>query len=341
MRNFKIIAGLILIMICFSETIAQKVGSTSMQFLKVMPSARGAALGDAYSVFSSGADAVFWNPGGLAKIENIEFSSTYINWILDTKQGAMSIAAPLSEIGVLGFQLQYVDFGEFLETSNFEPYIKNLDGPGITGRTFRPFSYLVGISYSRFLTDRFSTGVSAKFVHESLFNGQEVIALVRTGGYEKVKTWANGLIFDFGLYYNTGFRSIQLATSVQNFGPNVKYAKESHPVPLLFRFGIAANIMGQDALLFNDDNNRLSAELDLFQPNDYTQQAHIGLEYEFLKVFSIRGGYKINYDYETFTFGAGVKQKIGLVNLIFDYAYGSIGTYLGSIHRFSLGAQLQ
>lgn len=341
MRNLKILVGIILILSFVSELSAQKVGSTSMQFLKVIPSARGAALGDAYSVFASGADAVFWNPGGLAKTENVELYSTYINWILDTKQGAFSVAAPLFELGVFGLQIQYVDFGEFLETSNFEPYIKNLDGPGITGRTFRPYSYLIGLSYSRFLTDRFSTGLTAKFVHESLYDGREVVALVRTGGYEKVKTWANGLIFDFGLFYNTGFRSIQLATSVQNFGANVKYAKESHPVPLLFRFGIAANIMGSEALFFIDDNSRLSVEFDLFQPNDYTQQAHMGLEYEFLKMFSLRSGYKLNYDYETFTFGAGIKQKIGSVNLILDYAYGSIGTFLGSIHRFSLGAQLQ
>lgn len=332
---------LFLLLIFISDGFSQKVGSTAMQFLKVMPSARAAALGDAYTALATGADAIFWNPGCLAKIEKMEFSSTYINWIFDTKQGAFSFATPFMDFGAIGFQIQYVDFGEFIETSNLDPYIKNLDGPGLTGRTFRPFSYLIGLSYSKFLTDRFSTGLGIKYVHESLYNGQEVIALVRTGGYEKVKTWANGIIFDFGMYYNTGFRSVQIATAVQNFGANVKYAKESNPVPLLFRFGIAANLIGAEALLLTEKNNRLSAEFDLFQPNDYAQQAHLGLEYEFSGIFAIRGGYKINYDYEGFTFGAGLKHSFVGVNLMIDYSYGSIGKYLGSVHRFSLGAQLQ
>lgn len=320
---------------------SQKVGSTAMQFLKVMPSARATAIGDAYTVLASGADAVFWNPGGIAKIEKLEFSTTYINWIFDTKQGAFSFATPIMDFGAVGLQIQYVDFGEFIETSNLDPYIKNLDGPGITGRTFRPFSYLIGLSYSKFLTDRFSTGIGIKYVHESLYNGQEVIALVRTGGYEKVKTWANGLIFDFGMYYNTGFHSVQIATAVQNFGANVKYAKESNPVPLLFRFGIAANVIGSDALILTEKNNRLSIEFDLFQPNDYAQQAHLGIEYEFSGIFAIRTGYKINYDCEGITLGAGLKHNIAGLNLMIDYSYGSIGKYLGSVHRFSLGAQLQ
>jgi len=34
-----------------------------------MPCARATAMGDAYSVIASGADAVFWNPAGLASIE--------------------------------------------------------------------------------------------------------------------------------------------------------------------------------------------------------------------------------------------------------------------------------
>jgi hypothetical protein len=54
---------------CTSASNAQKVGSTSMQFLKVMPSARATALGEAYSVWATGAEAVFWNPAGLARLD--------------------------------------------------------------------------------------------------------------------------------------------------------------------------------------------------------------------------------------------------------------------------------
>src|SRR5512144_1078681 len=121
-----------------SSLMAQKVGSTSMQFLHVMPCARATGVGEAYSVWASGAEAVFWNPGGVALVQRQEVSLTYINWIFDTQQGALSYAMPLGDVGALGLQIQYVDFGEFEETSLEAPYIKNPDAPGMTGRTFHP-----------------------------------------------------------------------------------------------------------------------------------------------------------------------------------------------------------
>jgi hypothetical protein len=297
-------------------------------------------MGDAYSVLASGAEAVYWNPGGVALVEDQEFSLTYVDWIFDARQGALSYATSLGTIGAVGIQVQYVDFGSFEETSALPPYIKNLEMPGSTGRSFRPFSYLVGATYARNLTDRFSTGISVKYVHESLFDGQEVLAQVNQGVYETVKTWANGVLFDFGVRYNTGFRSIRIGASVQNFGADVKYAKESSPVPLMFRFGAAADIAGPDALFLIQDDNRFTMEFDLFQPNDYSQQAHLGVEYEFASVFALRGGYKFNYDYEGLTLGGGIRHALGPVSLSLDYSYGSIGTYLGHVQRLSRGARL-
>lgn len=322
---------------------AQKVGTTSMQFLKVMPSARATALGDAYSALATGAEAVFWNPSGLALTQNHDFSSTYINWIFDAQQGALAYAFPLSGIGAVGVQVQYVDYGVFEETSTLAEYW-DPDFPGFTGRTFRPFSYLVGITYARSLTDRFSTGISIKYAHESLYNGRMVTALVPQGGSyasREVKTWGNGLLFDFGVRYNTGFRSIQIAASVQNFGAEITYANESSAVPLLFRLGTAANVMGRDALFINTEENRLTIAFDLFQPNDYAQQQHVGMEYEYAETFALRAGYKFNYDTEGLTLGAGIKHTLGSVRLSVDYSYGTLGTYLGNVQRFSLGAELQ
>ena len=341
MKNlYKLALVFLFIGLFVSNADSQKVGSTSMQFLHVMPCARGTALGDAYTVLASGADAVFWNPSGLASLQKQELSSTYIKWIFDARQGSIAYATPLGDIGVVGLQIQYVDFGEFEETSLQRPYIKNPDFPGMTGRTFHPFSYLVGLTYAKSLTDKFSTGLTIKYAHESLFDGNTVLAMVRQGYYEEVKTWANAILFDFGVGYNSGFKSVRLGASIQNFGPGLKYAKETSNAPLLFRFGIAGNIIGKEALFFLEDKNRLTVEFDLFQPNDYAQQAHLGCEYEFSESFALRAGYKFNYDYESFTFGGGIKQNIGPVQLSIDYSYGSIGTYLGNVQRISLGARL-
>ncbi len=320
---------------------SQKVGSTSMQFLKVMPCARATALGEAYSVWASGAEAIFWNPSGLALVAGREVSTSYIDWLFDTRQGAVSFAQSLGDLGAFGIQFQYVDFGTFEESTNSRPFITDPDGPGLTGRTFRPFSYLVGLTYARNLTDRFSLGFGAKYAHESLFNGETVRAMVDQGIFENVPTWGNALLFDFGIRYSTGYRSIQIAASVQNFGPDVKYAKESSPVPLLFRFGVGADLVGKDALLLNEEGaSCLRAAFDIFHPNDYSQQGHLGVEYEFEGTVALRAGYKFNYDYESLTFGGGVRHAFSEVVFSVDYSYGSVGKYLGDVQRISLGVVL-
>lgn len=333
-------AAIIILLCMISNAYSQKVGSTSMQFLKITPSARGSSLGDAYSVWASGADAVFWNPAGLALEQQQDFTISYVNWIFESKQTALSYATPIQDVGVVAVQLQYVDFGEFLEASALRPYINKETDPGLTGNTFHPHSYLIGFSYAANLTDRFSTGLSVKYAHESLYNGNTFLAQVRQGVYETVNTWGNVVMFDFGMRYNTGFRSIQIGAAVQNFGPNVKYAKESNPIPMQFRFGVAANVVGNYALLIEDQDNRFGLAFDLFQPNDYSQQEHLGIEYEYSEIFALRAGYKINYDYEKITFGFGVKQPIGSLKISLDYSYGSLGNYLGAAHRISLGAKI-
>lgn len=332
----------ILSLLCTDPAWAQKVGSTSMQFLKVMPSARAAALGEAYSVISSGAEAVHWNPAGVTSVTGHEFALTYINWILDAQQGSFAYAFQLGSLGAVGLQVQYVDFGVFEETTNERPYISDPDRPGLTGRTFRPYSYLVGVSYARELTDRFSLGLGVKYARESLFDEGSVRAMVRQGSFEEVDTWAAGVLFDFGIRYATGFRSIEIASVVQNFGPDVTYAVESYPVPLMFRVGIAGNLVGREALFIaGDSNNRIRAAFDLFHPNDYAQQAHVGLEYTYFDILSLRGGYKFFYDSDGLTLGAGVSPRIGNLGLAIDYSYGSMGTYLGYVQRVSLGVSIQ
>jgi hypothetical protein len=324
--------------LCTSTSYAQKVGSTSMQFLKVMPSARATALGEAYTVWATGAEAIFWNPAGLASLDNMEFSTTYIDWLFDAQQGALSYALSIRGFGAVGIQFQYIDFGEFEETTNERPYISDPNNPGLTGRTFSPFSFLVGLSYARYMTDKFSVGMSMKYVYESLFDGQKLTAQVRQGVFEEVDTWASGLLFDVGIRYNTGYRSIYIGSSVQNFGADVKYAKESNPVPLLFRLGVGANIIGSEGLLLSGSkDNRLSMAYDIFHPNDYAQQMHVGLEYEFAASFALRGGYKFNYDYDGLTLGAGLKRAFEGLRLTVDYSYGAMGTYLGHIQWISLG----
>jgi hypothetical protein len=339
---------LLLAVICVGQLHAQKVGTSSLQFLKVMPTARATAMGDAYVSLAGGADATFWNPAGLTSLRNHEVTSTLTMWLFDTKQVALAYGLPMGDWGTIGFQFQYVDFGSIEETradavdlvvpANGAPFFN----AGLTGRSFTPYSYLVGLSYARAFTDKFSAAVSVKYAMESLWSDQAItIVNSVTGDVTTYKTYADVVLYDFGMLYKTGFRSVQIGVSAQNFGPQVKFADASHPAPLAFRLGVSANLLGQEALLFQDDMNRLTVAYDLFQPNDYRQQMHVGAEYSFSETVILRAGYKYDYDSEGLTFGGGLHTDFAGWPLYLDYSYGKMSEYLNNVHRISLGVQFR
>ena len=347
-RTFQSLATVLLLAVCIGHLQAQKVGTSSLQFLKVMPTARATAMGDAYVSLASGADATFWNPAGLTNLKNHEMSSTLTMWLFDTKQIALAYGLPMGDWGTLGFQFQYVDLGSIEETradavdlvvpANGAPFFN----AGLTGRSFTPYSYLVGLSYAKAFTDKFSAAVTAKYAMESLWSDQAITVINSvTGEVTSYKTYADVILFDFGMLYKTGFRSVQIGVSAQNFGPQVKFADAAHPAPLAFRLGVSANLFGQEALMFQDDMHRLTVAYDLFQPNDYRQQMHVGAEYAFSELFTLRAGYKYDYDSEGLTFGGGLHTDLAGWAVRLDYSFGRMNEFLNSVHRISLGVQFR
>jgi long-subunit fatty acid transport protein len=338
----------LLLTVCIGQLHAQKVGTSSLQFLKVMPTARATAMGDAFVSLASGPDATFWNPAGLTNLQSHEMTSTLTMWLFDTKQIALAYGMPMGDLGAFGFQFQYIDYGTIEETradavdlvvpANGEPFFN----AGLTGRSFTPYSYVVGLSYARAFTDKFSAGLSVKYAMESLWSDQ-VITIVNsvTGEVTSYKTYADVILFDFGMLYDTGFRSVRIGVSAQNFGAQVKFADAAHPAPLAFRLGVSANLFGKEGLLSQDDMNRLTFAYDLFQPNDYRQQMHFGAEYSFLELFTLRAGYKYDYDSEGLTFGGGLHTDLAGWPVSLDYSYGGMSEFLNSVHRISLGVQFR
>ena len=315
----------------------EKVGTTSFQFLKVMTGARGTALGEAYSSVVANSDAVFFNPAGLTSVTNIDISADYLDWFLDISHMSFAAAYHLPEIGTIGLQGTFTDVGEIRETTVAE---LNFDDDGIyrgyTGRILNPTAMVLGISYARRLTDKFSFGITAKYAREDL-----------------VVESTDNIMFDAGLTYETGFKSLKVSAVIRHFGPEVryydnvniridstttqKYRGKSYPLPQTFNIGIAGYIMSADENLFlHSDNQSLLIAFDMVQPRDYDQQYNVGIEYGFENILFLRGGYKLNYDEESFSLGVGVNYS----NYRIDYAFSDFGDYLDSVHRFSFGLSL-
>ncbi len=307
-----------------SLALGQKVGTSSMQFLSVAPDARSMGVGTASSAIAEGAHALYWNPAGLVRTTGHSFALDRVDWFLDAAHYGMAYGRSLGSWGHAGVHFYLADMGEFQETRVDQLGFVDEGGtqvynPGLTGSSFSLRSWVLGVTYARGFTDRFAAGLTAKMAREDLWLAD-----------------ARAFLFDFGMAYNTGYRSLRLGASVMNFGAPVSFAEDAYPPPLLFRLGGAVNVIGTDGLIPLHDANRLTATFDLIQPNDYDQQWAAGLEYAFLNRFFLRGGYQHNYDIASFSFGGGIRQPVAFVRLGFDYSYSSMTEAFGAVHRLGL-----
>lgn len=299
-----------------------KVGTTSFQFLKVMPDARSTGMGEAFISVVNSSDAVFWNPAALTRINNLDFSSSYVKWFFDVAQMSFSAAYNWEGIGQFGFQAMVNDLGDIPVTKASYLFRDENDNynPGLTGETISPSSKVFGLSYSRSLTDKFSFGITAKYAIEDL-----------------IAKKASALIFDGGLLYNTGYKTIVVAVVLRHFGPEIKFVDKSYPLPQTLTLGISAELLSDvDPLLMKMNNQKLLFAYNLSQPRDYGQQQHVGIEYSYLNIFFLRAGYKINFDEEGLTLGAGINYK----NYRIDYSYNNYDEFLGNVHRFTIGLSI-
>jgi len=319
--KIKLVTALFLLLLTTNVYALEKVGTTSFQYLKVLADARSTAMGEAYSAVARNSDALFWNPARITYIEGYDFTASYMDYFLDVSHMSFSMATTLgSEIGSIGFFGVFTDYGE-IQVTRVE-HLRFIDGvynPGLTpgGETLHPNAYVFGVSFARNMTDKFSFGLTAKY-------GKEDFEVKSTGT----------IMFDAGLNYKTGYKSIEIAATIRHFGPEVKFVEEKYPLPQTFNIGVSAYLIGTNEFLVgNSEKHNVLVAFDIVQPRDFDQQYNAGFEYAFNNMFFLRSGYKMNYDSEGFTFGVGFNHK----DFRIDYSFNDYGEYLDSVQRFTFG----
>ncbi len=314
-----------------------KIGMAGLPFLKIGVG-RSTGMGDAFVAIADDASAAYWNPAGLALVTSREVVLNHIDWIADINHEFIAAALP-SPVGSFGVAVTALSLGKFEETT-----IDDYQG---TGRTFTGTDLAVGLSYARMFTDKLAFGGTVKFLSEKI---------------DQVGT--NGVAFDFGVHYHTGWRNLRLGMAIANFGPDLKYSgsglnfihdpdwewpwtrepipatylTETFALPVLFRFGVAYD-------LINTQSHALTAAIDLNHFNDVNEKVNLGLEYR-MDGFYLRGGYILNTDVnyaadvrweDGLSFGAGFRVRpMGGLSLGLDYGYRNVGR-LGVSHRLTLG----
>lgn len=299
------------------------VGTAVAQFLEIGVGARATGMGEAFTVMADDAEACFWNPAGLAKVENYNLFTGYNQWPAGISIGGIAFAKTFQGIGTFAINSVY------LMTDDME--VTTVDMPEGTGEMFSISNYSLGLSFARYLTDKVSVGITNKIVHEAYFDY----------GYT---TWA----MDLGTSYETGFHGLKIGMSILHFAPEVQFDGEyidysdsksyetgetrdfeKYSLPINFRFGMAINALEME-------NHKVVAAIDMIHPNNNKEQYNAGIEYSMKNMFFLRTGYKMSTDEGGFSMGGGAKLNLmNSLNLMINYSYADMGALKG-INRFSL-----
>ena len=325
----------IIILLCFIGYLpmygqgVNYVGTSAANFLKIGMGAK--VVGSAESDITSFDDAssLYWNPGAISRITETSASFSYLSWIAGSNLTYLAATLP-TDMGTVGLDITYFTSGDFEETT-----LAQQDG---TGRYISANDLSIGLAIARNLTDRFSVGVKAKYIRESLADVN-----------------ASAFAFDIGSVFTTSFlNNLKLGITLSNFGSSLQFSgnnllvthavpgsptnkqvpanlqTESWNLPLYFRFGLST-------VAISSKDYKFKVNAAILDSRDYQTRFNIGGSLQILQAFTLRGGYRFKYGEATFSAGMGVHLRTNFVGSIsFDYAYTDFG-YFNGLHQFSLG----
>ncbi|UCF65629.1 MAG: PorV/PorQ family protein [bacterium] len=328
---------LFVILLCSSFQIyagdVSKIGTVSGTELLIPVGARSIALGGAVLSDVKGAEAIYWNPAGVAYSQKSEITFSNMSYIADIDVNYIAGTIRAGVVGTFGLHLKFLSFGDIEETT--------VNAPEGTGNTYSPSFSTFGLTFGRMLTDRITAGVTAKYIYEGI-----------------MQTSASTFAFDMGIQYAFN-NNLRMGVTLLNLGgklsfdgrnleqpfqiPNAPPTAEdgyfratplSSNIPSTFSFGFSysANINEMNGL-------RLTGAFSNF--NESSDQLFGGMEYGFRQMFFLRGGYAYNVQESSdaifgYSLGAGFHFPIGGFEFTLDYAFRDVTDYFDANNVFSI-----
>ena len=311
------------------------VVTTAVPFLSINPDARSGGMGELGIATSPDAQSSLFN---LAKTPFTEARSglglNYTPWLANLAPGMFMMDAAgyhrFDTNQAISAAIRYFSLGD----------VAVINYSGTPLQTAHPHEYSAELGYSRKLSDRLAIGITFRYISSTLATGN-----VNGTNYQTGTAFAGDLsLFYSGL--NTDGQGFTVGAALTNLGTKIGYtndagAKDYLPANLGIGIAYTAVFDEDNRIQFGVDANKLlvpsapsdSTGLSGYQgysvpdswarsfTNSSAYQFSIGVEYTFLKAFSVRGGYHFesaeagNLHYLT----GGLGLKYGGIGLNFAY----------------------
>ncbi len=285
--------------------INSNAGTSAFPFLKINIGARAVSMGGAFTGLADDESALYYNPAGIASLEEKRFILGYHDYFVDMQSGFVGFVKTLSYTKAIGGSISYLNYGDFTETDKFGATIGTFSG----GSLVASLTFAIKQGYYR------SFGGTGKFI------------------YEKIQDYsATGAAVDLGAKYTGDRNRFSVGLMIQNLGAQLSsLGEDKDKLPLTFRTGLAYNPRGLPLTLTSD----------LIVPVDNDPIIALGGEYFELKPFYIRMGWNsFGSNFRTTDSDdswAGLSVGVGFDFRKKQISYSfSPGADLGDSHRITL-----
>jgi hypothetical protein len=188
-------------------------------FLRLPVSAHVAALGgDNITLTDDDPTVIFHNPSLLSNVTDKSLNLNYMTYMEGCKTASASFVKTYNERATWGVAAQYMDYGTMKETT-----VENIQ----TG-TFSARDIAIAGSLSYLLSDKFSGGITARFIssHLASYNSAAVA-------------------FDLGANYFDEEKGWSLSAVAKNLGGQVKaYEDDFERIPIDLQLGVTKRLIG-------------------------------------------------------------------------------------------------
>ncbi len=311
-----------------------KTGTTFGAFLLIEPSARIAGMGNVGTTVGDGLQSVYYNPGAIGQLDRRAVAFTHGSWIAGIDLNYFAAGFPLGRWGTVVASATTLSSGEI--------EVRTVEQPLGTGERYEVTDVAVGIGYGIRVHERFSAGILASFVQETIWH-----------------TSASAFVLNLGTLYAVTVDGLRIGASLSNLGTDARFQgrdlrvtfdadpdrygdngtlpaeqfTEAFPVPILFRVGL-----GLPRRLSRDSEILLA--MDAYHPSDNSESVGLGAEYVYRDLVFLRAGYQNLFQTDSevgLTLGAGFETQLyaEAVGLGVDYAWADHGR-LADTHRLTL-----
>ncbi|MCF7809174.1 MAG: PorV/PorQ family protein [Candidatus Marinimicrobia bacterium] len=343
MKSNKIALFLIALLVvsaAFAGT-GKSVGTYGALELVIPTGAKSVALSGSNMATVAGADAMFYNPAGIAKLTtNMEAQLSNLNYLADI---GVSYGALVAKVGnnTVGVSAKTLNFGDILHTTAEDPN-------GYQESYFSPKYITLSGSFARMFFDRVGFGATFKMISETF-----------------IQTSASGVAFDMGVQYKSATMPLSIGVTLKNIGVKMKFAgsdleqklapEDSEEGTILENFAVVAQgfeipaslDIGLTYTVMNMINIHGVFKNNSFGFNEYRLGADYSMKTDMLSAWAGGGTSMYSVDDDTegwddaitenpfgISFGAGVMIPISNFNLGVEYGYKS--TAIGGLDDLSV-----